>query len=91
MKFHNNGNMYAYVYIQLTCYKYIRNMQTCKKESKESVTFQGKDQDGGKERERDYQDIYIKRLMNEVVSLSEFFATSLHVQSLDVAPSISDY
>lgn len=41
MKFHNNGDMYVYVYIQLTCYKYIRNMQTCKKREQRKCYIPG--------------------------------------------------
>lgn len=53
MKFYNNGKMYVYVYIQLTCYKYIKNMQAYEKESKSKKVLDSRTRirmEGGKER-----------------------------------------
>ena len=37
------------------------------------------EKEGERERKRYYQDIYIKRLMSEVVSLSDFLTTYIHI------------
>ena len=69
--------MYVYAYT-VNVINISKTCKPAKKESKESVTFQDKDSEGEKEREIT-RNICIKRLMNEVVSMSELLATCSYI------------